>query len=195
MVLYGASGHAKVVLDICLRNGETISKIIDDDKSKTNFLGYKVYNRYSLEDFNNETLIISIGNNKVRKSKAAKIKVDYGIAIHPSSIIDATIDLNEGTVVMAGAVINVDSFIGKHCIINTSCSIDHDCFIDNFAHISPNATLCGGVTIGEGTQIGAGAVVLPYVKVGKWCTIGAGSVIMKDIPDGATVVGNPGRII
>ena len=32
-------------------------------------------------------------------------------------------------------------------------------------------------------------------KIGEWCTIGAGAVIIKDIPDGATVVGNPGKII
>ena len=35
----------------------------------------------------------------------------------------------------------------------------------------------------------------PGIKIGKWCTIGAGAVIIKDIPDGATAVGNPGRII
>jgi acetyltransferase EpsM len=49
--------------------------------------------------------------------------------------------------------------------------------------------------VGEGTQIGAGAVVIPNVTIGSWCMIGAGTVIIKDIPNGATVVGNPGRIL
>jgi len=37
--------------------------------------------------------------------------------------------------------------------------------------------------------------VIPNLKIGKWCTIGAGAVVISDIPDGATVVGNPARIV
>jgi acetyltransferase-like isoleucine patch superfamily enzyme len=49
--------------------------------------------------------------------------------------------------------------------------------------------------VGEGTHIGAGAVVIPSIRIGKWCTIGAGTVVIRDIPDYATAVGNPARII
>ncbi len=92
-------------------------------------------------------------------------------------------------------MINVDTKIGKHCIINTAASIDHECVLEDFVHISPNATLSGGVYVGEGTHIGSGAVIVPNIKIGKWATIGAGAVIIRDVPDYATVVGNPGRII
>jgi len=47
----------------------------------------------------------------------------------------------------------------------------------------------------EGPHVGAGAVVIPNIIIGKWVTIGAGAVIIKDIPDFAVVVGNPGRVI
>jgi acetyltransferase-like isoleucine patch superfamily enzyme len=82
---------------------------------------------------------------------------------------------------MSGVSINSAVSIGKHCIINTNSSIDHDCVIEDFVHISPNAALGGSVIQG--------------IRIGKWCTIGAGAAIIRDIPDGATVVGNPGKII
>ena len=71
----------------------------------------------------------------------------------------------------------------------------HDCKLDSFVHISPNAAICGGVKIGEGTQVGAGAVIIPNLNIGKWCKIGAGAVVVRNVPDGATVVGNPGRMV
>ena len=51
------------------------------------------------------------------------------------------------------------------------------------------------VFVGEGTHIGINATVIQGIKIGKWATIGAGSVVIKDIPDYAVVVGNPGKII
>lgn len=80
-------------------------------------------------------------------------------------------------------------------IVNTGASVDHDCKIDDFVHISPRATLCGNVIVGEGTQVGAASVIIPGIKIGKWCTIGAGTVIIRDVPDYAVVVGNPGKVI
>ena len=193
MILYGASGHAKVVLDICLNSNESIVCIIDDDTDKKMLLGYPVVNQFNGENFSNEKMIISIGNNKIRKKLASSLSIEFGKAIHPRSIIDTTVRVGKGTVVMANAVINSSTIIGKHCIINTSASVDHDCFVDDFAHISPNATLCGGVVVGEGAHVGAGAVILPNVKIGEWCVIGAGSVVLKDVENNSIVVGNPGK--
>ncbi|MEZ5341272.1 MAG: DapH/DapD/GlmU-related protein [Acidimicrobiales bacterium] len=85
--------------------------------------------------------------------------------------------------------------IGRHVLINTGASVDYDNIIGDFAHISPNTTLSGHVEVGEGTHIGAGATVIPSVKIGRWCTIGAGSVVLSDIPDFATAVGVPARIL
>ncbi|MBE9489447.1 MAG: acetyltransferase [Bacteroidetes bacterium] len=194
MILYGASGHAKVIIDICEINKEKNLRIIDDNKEVTSLLSYPV-TQIEYIKITKEKFIISIGNNKTRKKIVNKLQSDFGIAIHPNTIIDKTVTIGSGTVVMAGSVINSSTKIGKHCIINTSSSIDHDCIIDDFVHISPNATLCGGVVIGEGSHIGAGAIIIPSVKIGKWSTIGAGTVVIKDVPDGKTVVGNPSRTI
>ena len=194
MILYGASGHAKVIIDILKRLGKNINLIIDDNPKIKNILDIIVYQLIDV-DITKEELIITVGNNKTRKLISENLVANFGKAIHPDSVIDSIVKIDDGTVIMAGTVINSSTTIGKHCILNTSSSIDHDCILDDFVHISPNAAICGGVEIGEGTHIGAGATVIPNLKIGSWCTIGAGAVIIKDIPDHATVVGNPGRIV
>jgi len=55
--------------------------------------------------------------------------------------------------------------------------------------------LAGHVEVGEGSHIGIGVSIIQGIKIGKWCTIGAGAVIIKDVTDGATIVGNPRKII
>lgn len=195
MYLFGASGHAKVIIDILKRNEISVLGIFDDDLSKKELAGIKVLGNDSAYSASTNPCIISIGNNKIRKKITLQIQAKYTKAIHPSSVIANSVTIDEGTVVMAGVIINSDTQIGKHCIVNTASSIDHDCIIEDFVHISPNACLCGGITVGEGTHIGAGATIIPNLKIGKWATIGAGAVVIRDVPDGVLLVGNPAKII
>lgn len=192
MYLFGASGHGKVIADIAAANDIKIKAFIDQDITKNECYGFPVFNNLP-ED--KEKLVISIGNNLTRKKISEQIKNLIGTLIHPKSIVSDSVNIEEGTVVMGGVVINADTTIGKHCIINTNASVDHDCIIEDFVHISPNSALAGGVKVGEGSQIGIGASVIQGIKIGKWCVIGAGAVIIADIPDYSVVVGNPGRII
>lgn len=195
MYLLGASGHAKVILEILETAQITVDGLFDDNPAILRMWNYTV-NRYP-GHFNpsKDELIISIGSNAIRKRLAEKLGVNYGKALHPASTISPRAMLGAGTVVMAGVTINADVVIGEHVIVNTNASVDHDCTLEDYVHISPNATLCGNVCLGEGTHVGAGAVIIPGITVGKWAVIGAGSVVIRDVPDGATVVGNPGRII
>lgn len=196
MYLFGASGHAKVIIDILKSNQVEVLGLFDDysSASKQNNLpilgGTKDHN----EKYN--PCMIAIGDNKARKRISVRlVYANYVSAFHRNAVIAHPQDINSGTVVMAGAVINSSVKIGKHCIINTSASVDHDCIIDDFVHIAPNATLCGGIEVREGALIGAGATITPNKKIGLWAVIGAGTVIIEDVPDYAVVVGNPGRVV
>lgn len=186
MYLYGASGHAKVIIDILKANHIEIEGLVDDNPNINELLGYPVF--HGREDIS--PLIISIGDNKIRQMIAHKLNVEFGTAIHPSAMISPYAIVREGSVIMQGAVVQSCACIGKHCIVNTGVSVDHECVIGDYVHISPHSTLCGNVHVGEGCWIGAGTTVLPGVKVGKWSVIGAGSVVAKDIPDGVLAVGN-----
>lgn len=139
--------------------------------------------------------VIGIGNNAIRKKIAETYRYDYINLIHPAANISKYATFDVGIVVMAGATVNASVKVGRHCIINTNASIDHDCIIGDFVHISPNVALGGDVRVGEGTHVGIGACVIQGIVIGKGCTIGAGTVIIRNVPDGAIVVGNPGRII
>lgn len=195
MILFGASGHGKVIIDILELNG--IDDIaIWDDNATSPVWDYET-SKPSIATLADEPIIISIGSNEARKKVVERLPSDanYIVAIHPQAVLARTVSIDNGTVIMGGVVINPDTKIGKHCIINTNASVDHDCVIGNYVHISPNVALCGNIEIGEGTHIGADTVVIPGKKIGKWCVIGAGSVIIEDVPDYSTVVGNPGRVI
>lgn len=195
VLLYGASGHCKVICSILESMSIPIQGVFDDNlfintASYLHFIGE--YNPNYKPDL---LLIISIGSNKIRKQISTKIKHQFAIGIHSSAIVDRIVTLGVGTVIMHNAIIQRDVSIGRHCIINTNASVDHDCVINDFVHISPSVTLCGNVNVGEGTHIGAGATVIPNVKIGNWCIIGAGAVVTKDVPDFSFVVGIPGKIL
>lgn len=195
MILFGASGHAKVVIDILEKQNIEVNFLVDANTEIKSLQSYNVQNESEYRTKKEDEVIITIGSNGIRKRIAEKLESTFGWAIHPSAILGDDVSIGQGSVVMAGAIINSSTSIGSHAIINTACSIDHDCTLGDYIHISPNATLCGTVTIGEGTHVGAGATIIPNLVIGKWVTIGAGAVIIESIPDGAVVVGNPGRII
>ena len=187
--LYGASGHAKVLLNICML---TISKsvyIYDDNTSVQRLCGNLVHHKVK----EGIEWVISIGNNRLRKIIVTNNNFHFTRLIHPQSVLSNNIVIGEGSVIMAGVIVNSASKVGNHVILNTKCSVDHDCEIEDYVHISPGATLCGNVLVKTGAHIGAGAVILPGVNIGVWAIIGAGSVVVKDVSDGVTVLGNPAR--
>ncbi len=199
MYLYGAGGHSKVITDILNSLGTTVIGMFDDSPSMARFKIMEIRDGIRLlgEGFPalDAPLIISVGNNIRRAELASLINATYGTAIHGTAIISDKATIGVGTVVLHGAIVQAGTKIGAHVLINTAASIDHDNTIGDYAHISPHATLCGHVQVGEGTHIGAGAIAIPSIRIGRWCTIGAGAVVIEDIPDFATAVGNPARVI
>ncbi len=197
MYLFGASGHAKVIIDILKANNIEIKGLFDDNITLNNLGEYPVIGKFDTLQYNGVEIIVSIGSNQVRKKIVEMLsnKVEFLTVSHPSSIISTNAVIGNGTVIMQNSVIQSSARIGNHCIINTSSSVDHDCIIEDYVHISPNSCLCGGVFVGEGTQIGAGSVVIPGIKIGKWSMVAAGSVVYKDVPDNVLVLGNPARVI
>ncbi len=190
--LYGAGGHAKVIIDIMHDNGYNVVAVIDDNKDINEVCGVPVIHDMKKE-YN--PFIVSIGYNSVRYRIANAIDKAFAKGIHSSAVVSPSAIVGEGTVIMQGAILQAEACIGKHCIVNTGASVGHECIVDNFVHIAPHSTLCGNVHVGEGTWVGAGATVIPGVKIGKWCVIGAGSVVIKDVEDGAVVVGCPAKTI
>ena len=190
--LYGASGHAKVVMDIAKLAYYDVPYLIDDNPEVNELAGMKVV--HSAEGLS--PIIVTIGDCQIRRKIVEKLgEREYLTVIHPSAIKADSVKLGSGTVVMAGAILNPYAQVGNHCIVNTGASIDHDCIIHDFVHIAPHSALCGEVEIGEGTWVGAGTTIKQGIHIGKNCLIGVGAVVVKDIPDDSLCYGNPAKVV
>jgi sugar O-acyltransferase (sialic acid O-acetyltransferase NeuD family) len=200
--VFGASGHAKVVLDILERQARgKVTLLVDDDPASAGreVLGYKVAGgRDELKKHGAKAglVIVAIGANPARRAVAAWLAAqgfEFASALHPAAQIARAVRIGSGSAVMAGTAINPDTEIGRHCIVNTGASVDHDCWLGEGVHVAPGARLCGGVSVGAGAFIGAGAVVVPGRRIGADAIIAAGAVVLKDVPERAVVGGNPAR--
>ena len=208
ILIVGCSGHARVVIDIVELEGKyRIHGLIDSFKdSGTQLLGYEVIG--TEEDI--PTLvrsgtasamgIVAIGDNWSRARIVTRIRelqsnFQFLTAIHPSACVARDVHVGDGTVVMAGAVVNVGSSIGPFCILNTCCSVDHDCILGEYSSLAPGVVTGGQVVVGAFSAFGIGATAIHKVQIGEHTVVGAGATVLKDVPDRVVVYGTPARII
>lgn len=207
ILIIGASGHAKVIIDILERlNQYNIIGLVDTYKSKTerlfnyNILGTEHDIPQLIKKHNVFGGIIAIGDNYTRMKLAKAINDQHTnfkfiTAIHPQAIIGKNVQIDEGTCVMAGAIINADACIGKHCIINTKSSVGHDCLIKCYNSIAPGATLGGNVHIDKCSSVSINATVIENISIGKHTVIGAAALVNKNIGNFKVAYGIPAKII
>ena len=203
LVVFGAGGHAKVVIDIIEQQGDyEIAGLLDDniEHKGCSFFDYPVLGtRAELPALISAQLchaIVAIGDNAGRAAVAAHLDQHgwhFVSAIHPRASIGRGVKICPGSVVMAGCVVNADAYLGGQVIINTGATVDHDCRIEDAAHIAPGCHLCGGVRVGQGSLLGAGSTVTPGVRIGNRVIVGAGSTVIRDVADEARVSGSPAR--
>jgi len=201
LALQGASGHGKVVAEAALASGWDAIEFFDDSWPRLLNNGrWKVIGDTAslLTHFDKyDGILVSIGNCSSRWEKHQALEAvgaTLAIVIHPSAMVSRYAELGSGTVVMAGAVIQVDAILGQAVIVNTGATIDHDCRLDDAVHISPGAHLSGHVKVGLGSWLGVGAAVKQGVSIGERVVVGAGAVVVHAVPNAQTVVGNPARV-
>ncbi|MFD6443001.1 acetyltransferase [Peribacillus sp. NPDC060186] len=199
LLIIGASGHGKVVADIALKMNKWASiAFLDDDASIKSSMGIEVIGKSAeaLTHINSYDIFVGIGNNSKREKIQKKLEnegASIPSLIHPSAVIGEQVELESGTVVMAGVVINCCTKIGKGCIINTGATIDHDNLIEDYVHISPGSHLAGTVKVGQGSWLGIGSVVSNNINITSSCNVGAGTVVVKDITESGIYIGIPAR--
>lgn len=202
VVIVGAGGHARVVVDILQQNGDyNIVGLVDE----TNVDGFWeipiIGTDENIQDIFNagaRNAFVAIGSNERRKRIISFLEgIGFKLinVISRSAIVSERIKLGTCIAVMPGAVINAGSVIEDGCIINTNASVDHECNLGNCVHIAPGTNIAGNVKIGECTFIGTGSCAVDGITIGANVLVGAGTVLIRDIEDNCTVVGSPARKI
>ena len=197
LVIIGASGHGKVIADIALMCGYLDILFLDDNAAVSQCAGFPVVGTTSMAGKLGDCCdyIVAIGNPMARERIQERIDGRLAILVHPNATIGRRVEIGEGTVVMAGAVVNSDTVIGKGAIVNTCASVDHDCRISNYVHVSVGAHVAGTVDIRERTWLGIGSCVSNNVSICSDCMVGAGAVVVHDIDVSGTYIGIPARIL
>jgi sugar O-acyltransferase (sialic acid O-acetyltransferase NeuD family) len=203
LLLIGAGGHCRVILDMLLQSGEySVAGLIDQkDRAGQEVLGVSVIGTdQDLPQLFKKGIrhcfmaVGSVGDPGLRV-KLAALAGEAGFIfpnlIHPSAVISSRAELGQGNFIAPGAIMNVNARIGDHCIVNTGAIIDHDCRLGDFVHVAPGAVLSGGVIVGNSTHIGTGSAVVQDTRIGAGTVIGAGSVVTGDISGGVVAYGNP----
>jgi sugar O-acyltransferase (sialic acid O-acetyltransferase NeuD family) len=203
LIVIGAGGHAKVVLDMAVTCGWPVLGLTDPDPLKTgsSVLDHKVLGgdeQVEQHGYGEVMLAMGIGGLPLRMERFESFRqagFSFASLVHPSAVVATSVRLADGVQVMANATIQPDVTLGTNCVVNTAASIDHDCVIADHVFVAPGAVLAGSVRVGIGAMIGTGAVLLPGVGVGAHAVIGAGAVVTCDVDNGARVVGVPARQI
>jgi sugar O-acyltransferase (sialic acid O-acetyltransferase NeuD family) len=203
LLIVGAGGHGKSVADAAMCMGEWDEIAFVDRKHPALSANGRWPVIAGQDDLSALRALfpqatVAVGNAVTRLQLLDELKA-RGFAIpairHPSAVIAPDVALDEGVVILAGAIINTGARIGRGCIVNTGASVDHDCMLGEGVHVCPGARLAGEVAVGDRAWIGIGASVIQQRKIGKASTVGAGAAVIHDVADGATVGGVPAKIL
>lgn len=206
VIVIGAGGHAKVLIDTLQVCSVPVYGILDNDPAKRGgeVLGVTVIGTdEQLRQWAPDKIVLvnAIGSTESLLSRSSLHERFHAMGysflnvVHPGAMISRHARLGEGVQVLAGAVVQAGACLGDGCIVNTGTLIDHDCNLGNHVHAAPGVVLSGGVVVGSHTHIGTGAAVIQGIRVGSRCLIAAGSMVIQDVADGERVAGVPAKRI
>lgn len=196
LLVVGAGGHAKVVIDTAEAAGYEIAGVIGSAEGVTEILGHHVSTDPA--EISADCFICATGDN-ARRAADFKHYMALGyvpaMVAHPSAVISDRARIGAGTFVAAGVIVNACAQIGENAILNTGCTIDHDVVIGPHVLVGPGANLCGAAWVGPGVTVGTGTSVVPCARIGAWSVVGASAAVTHDLPNHSVCVGVPARVI
>lgn len=200
LVVLGAGGHAKVVLEALRSAGRRAAALVDAERSLwgTKVEGVPVAGGDDkLKSFPPSRYDATVGvgaalNTRARHrlhEMAAAAGYNLPPVVAASAVVARSARLGPGSQVLTRAVVHPAAVVGAGSVVNTGAVVEHDCVVGEHAFVGPAAVLCGGARVGAGAFLGTGAIVLPGVSVGAGALVAAGAVVRRDVADGAKELG------
>jgi sugar O-acyltransferase (sialic acid O-acetyltransferase NeuD family) len=209
--IYGASGCGRSLMPIArqqLAREQDQSEIvfIDDALTHENLVnGHRAmnYQTFLKQAAAKKYVQIAIANSRVREKIALQLKRDqiplWSIRADNVILMDQ-VEIGEGAALSPFVSITSNIKIGECFHANLYSYVEHDCVIGNYVTFAPGVKCNGNIHIHDHAYIGSGAVIKQGTSdqpliIGYGAVVGMGAVVTKSVPAGATVVGNPARII
>jgi sugar O-acyltransferase (sialic acid O-acetyltransferase NeuD family) len=200
IIIYGAGGHAKAVMEMIRAIGAfRIAGILDDNAALTgnSTLGIPVLGtRDVLPQLVEKGIrlaangvggIIDINIRMKLFELLASSGFAFPILRHPRATVEPSAQIYDGVQVFANAYVGSSAVLHEKCMINTGAIVSHDCEIGSFTHIAPGAMLAGHVHVGEKALVGMGVTTMIGIKIGSGARVGNGAVLLADVPERAIV--------
>jgi len=199
LVIYGAGGHGKALLDLVRSLGtyRVVGFLDDGAESGTQVMGLPVFGGgETLSELYAQGVRLAlnavggIGNVSIRVKvfqRIAEAGFSCPAVVHPSAFVEASAELAPGVQVFPHAYVGSEVKIGFGSIVNTGAIVSHDCSLGNFVNISPGVILAGEVTIGDGALVGMGVTANLAARIGAGARIGNGSTVKSDLPPNGVV--------
>lgn len=210
--IFGVSGCGRGVLPLVrqqlqadLSAGLADLVFVDDQPSASVVNGQRVltYAQWLEEPASSRYMNVAIANSLVRQKLVARCATD-GVQFYEARAANVVqlddVRLGEGAVLCPFVTLTSNVRIGQHFHGNIYSYVAHDCVIGDFVTFAPGVKCNGNVHIEDHAYIGTGAIIKqgkpgePLV-IGRGATVGMGAVVTKSVPAGATVVGNPARLL
>lgn len=201
VVIVGAGGHAKVIVELIRAEGRYHPVgCTDSGAAAGGVLGLPWLGTDealpALRAQGVRHAFVALGGNALRLKVARAVEAlgfELVNALSPRAVLSPSARIGRGVAVMAGAVVNAEASVGDLAIINTNASVDHDCVIGEAAHVAPGCALAGNVRVGALAFLGAGTAVIPGITIGEGATVGAGAAVVRDVAAKTVAVGVPAR--
>lgn len=210
--IFGASGCGRGVMPLArqqlqpaLSAGEADLVFVDDHPSAPLVNGQQVLTtaQWMAEPASRRHVCIAIANSQVRQRLVQQCAADgmgfFEVRAGNVVLMDE-VQLGEGAILSPFVTLTSNIRVGRHFHANLYSYVEHDCVIGDFVTFAPGVKCNGNVVIEDHAYIGAGAVIkqgqpgVPLV-IGRGAVVGMGAVVTKSVPAGATVVGNPARVL
>ncbi len=200
LLIIGAGGHARSCIDVISLEGKyRIAGLIGlKNELGSYIMGHQIIGNDSdlsalSTKYRNAFIAIGQIANWERYQIYQKLKqlgYELPTIVSPLAYVARSAQVEAGTIVMHGAILNAESKIGKNCIINSRVLIEHDAIVGDHCHISTGAILNGAVTIGPKSFVGSGSIVKQGIQVGESCVVGMGLFLRRNLQNQEIFLGD-----